>query len=127
MPPTDYHGRRRKYRTDPIGGVVGVTLAALFGRTAECERIERMLADARFGSSSVLILRGEPGIGKSALLHYAQEMASGMQVLAARGIESEAEIPFSGLYDLLRPALGFLGSLPGQQASALRGAFALGP
>jgi len=101
-------------------------LPALFGRTAECERVERMLAAARSGSSSVLIVSGEPGIGKSALLQYAQGLASGMNVLAAKGIESEAEIPFSGLYDLLRPALGCLDSIPGQQATALRGAFALG-
>jgi DNA-binding CsgD family transcriptional regulator len=108
-------------------GREGVSRAVLVGRTAECGRIERMLADARAGSSSVLLLRGEPGIGKSALLRHAEELASAMNVLVARGIESEAEIPFSGLFDLLRPALGCLDRIPAQQAAALRGAFALGP
>jgi AAA ATPase domain len=99
----------------------------LMGRTAECARIERALADARAGSSSVLFVRGEPGIGKSVLLQHAIERADGMNVLAARGIESEAEIPFAGLFELLRPALACLDWIPDQQAAALRGAFSLGP
>jgi DNA-binding CsgD family transcriptional regulator len=72
-------------------------------------------------------LRGEPGIGKTALLNYAAELATGMLVLRARGIESEAEIPFSGLFDLLRPTLACLDWIPGQQAASLRSAFNLGP
>ena len=63
-------------------------------------------ARARTGSSAVLALVGEPGIGKTALLDHAAEAADGLQVLRARGIESEAEIPFASLLELLRPALG---------------------
>ena len=75
----------------------------------------------------MLALVGEPGIGKTALLEYAAEQAGGMAVLRARGIESEAEIPFAGLAELLRPALGMLDRIPGPQATALGGALALGP
>jgi DNA-binding CsgD family transcriptional regulator len=99
----------------------------LFGRAAECGLIEQALAEARAGSSCVVLVQGEPGIGKSALLRHASENSGGMQVLAARGIESEAEIPFAGLFELLRPALAYVDRLPSQQAAALRSAFNLGP
>jgi DNA-binding CsgD family transcriptional regulator len=99
----------------------------LFGRERECQALDRLLADARRGRSGALVLAGEPGIGKTALLRYAREHADGMRVLQARGIESEAEIPFAGLLELLRPALGLLDRIPEPQASALAGALALGP
>jgi DNA-binding CsgD family transcriptional regulator len=99
----------------------------LVGREAECARIEELLARARGGASSVLLVRGEPGIGKSALLQHAAEQAHGMSVLTARGVESEAEIPFAGLLELVRPALSCLEQVPALQAAALRGALALGP
>ena len=78
----------------------------LLGRDAERAAIERLLADARVGTSGVLVISGEPGIGKSALLAYAAERAGGMRVLSARGFEGEASIPFAGLLELLRPVLG---------------------
>jgi DNA-binding CsgD family transcriptional regulator len=74
----------------------------------------------------VLLVRGEPGIGKTALLQRAAELA-GMPMLAARGVEFEAEIPFAGLLELVRPALSCLEQVPTLQAAALRGALALGP
>jgi predicted ATPase len=73
----------------------------------------------------VLVLRGQAGAGKSALLQDAVAQASDMQVLEARGIESEAELAFAGLHQLLRPALGQLEGLPPPQATALRAAFGL--
>jgi predicted ATPase len=72
-------------------------------------------------------VRGEPGIGKSALLGYAEEHSSGLRVLRARGVEAEADLPFSALVELLRPLLGLLEVLPEAQAEALRGTFAFGP
>ena len=99
----------------------------LVGRTAERLALDRLLADARLGRSGVLALVGEPGIGKTALLDYAAETAAGMRVLRARGIESEAEVPFAGLSELLRPALDALDRIPAPQAAALTGALALGP
>jgi DNA-binding CsgD family transcriptional regulator len=98
----------------------------LIGRDAELLHLERLLAGARTGASAVLVVRGEPGIGKSALLEGAAVAASGMRVLRARGVESEVELPFSGLHELLRPLLGALDDLPAPQAEALRTALALG-
>jgi DNA-binding CsgD family transcriptional regulator len=99
----------------------------LLGRDAERAAIERLLADARIGTSGVLVLIGEPGIGKSALLAHAADGASEMRVLTARGVEGEASIPFAGLLELLRPVLEHVEELPAPQAAALRAALAIGP
>src|ERR1700730_15047395 len=100
----------------------------LLGRDAERFRIDRVLADARIGISAALLLRGEAGIGKTALLRYATEQAgSWMRVLSARGVQFEADIPFAGLHELLQPAFGVLDRLPGHQAATLQGALGRGP
>jgi tetratricopeptide (TPR) repeat protein len=99
----------------------------LIGRSAECATLEEILADARQGRSRVLVLRGEPGIGKTALLRSTAEQAKGFTVVNARGVESEAELAFAGLADLTRPLLGHLPNLPKVQAAALKAALALGP
>lgn len=99
----------------------------LLGRSAERSAIDRLLVDARVGSSGALVLRGEAGIGKTSLLAYAHRSARGMAVLSARGVESEAEVPFGGLLELLRPALGEMARLPAPQADTLRGVLALQP
>jgi DNA-binding CsgD family transcriptional regulator/tetratricopeptide (TPR) repeat protein len=99
----------------------------LLGRDHERQQIDTALALARSGSSATLALVGEPGIGKTALLGYAAEHAAGMQVLRARGIESEAQIPFGSLLELIRPALVLLDKIPRPQAAALEGALALRP
>lgn len=99
----------------------------LLGRERERQAIERLLDEARGGRSGVLALVGEPGIGKSALLDCAAELANGMRVLRARGVPSEAQIPFAGLFELLRPALGCLDRIPAPQAAALESALALRP
>src|SRR4051812_1904495 len=99
----------------------------LLGRDEERLALDRLLAEARDGRSGVLALVGEPGIGKTALLDYAADRAAGMRLLRARGIESEAEVPFAGLAELVRPALGALDRIPRPQAAALAGALALGP
>ena len=97
----------------------------LLGRDHERHEIDEALARARSGASATLTLAGEPGIGKTALLDYAAGCATGMRVLRARGIESEAQIPFGSLLELLRPALGVLDKIPEPQAVALEGALAL--
>ncbi|MBV8975620.1 MAG: AAA family ATPase, partial [Sinobacteraceae bacterium] len=99
----------------------------LLGRAVECARIDRLLSEAMTGRSGALLVWGEPGIGKTALLEYAVERAEGMAIVRARGVESETQVPFAGLLELLRPLLGELDRLPEPQAAALRGALGLGP
>ncbi len=99
----------------------------LLGRDQERRQIEQMLAQARTGTSAALALVGEPGIGKTSLLSYAAECSAGMQLMRARGIESEAQVPFGSLLELIRPALVLLDKIPMPQAAALEGALALRP
>jgi DNA-binding CsgD family transcriptional regulator len=98
----------------------------LFGRELESARIDEVLDAAREGRGGALVVRGEPGIGKTALLNAAVERAEGMRVFRALGVESEVDIAFSGLHELLRPALSSLDTVPDLQAVALRAALALG-
>jgi len=98
----------------------------LLGRQRELSAIDEALAAARLGRSSRLIIRGDPGMGKSALLEYAIEHADAMRKLSARGVEFEADVPFAGLSELLQPALDRLDRLPGFHAEALRSSIGLG-
>ncbi|MFC7646984.1 AAA family ATPase [Streptosporangium lutulentum] len=98
----------------------------LYGRAGEQADIERLLAEARTGQSGALVIRGQAGIGKSALLDYAAGRAEGMRVLRGVGIESEAELPFAALHLLLRTGLDRIHALPDAQATALNGALGLG-
>ncbi len=100
---------------------------SLLGREEECRLIAGLLADAVAGRSAALVVSGEPGIGKSALLTYARDHAQEMTVLSARGVEAEAELAFATLHELLRPILNALPGLPAPQAAALASALALGP
>ena len=97
----------------------------LRGRNDECASLDRLLADVRSGQSRVLVLRGEAGVGKTALLEYLQGRASGCRLVRAAGIESEMELPFAGLHQLCAPMLHRLGRLPGPQCDALGVAFGL--
>lgn len=101
----------------------------LHGRAEEQTVIERLLGSLGGGRSRVLVLRGDPGIGKSALLDHAARTAAdaGVRVIRGTGVASEAQIPFAGLHLLLRPALHRLQELPEPQLNALRGAFGLAP
>ena len=99
----------------------------LLGRADERREIEQALARARSGASAVLALAGEPGIGKTALLDYAAQRSAGMRLLRARGIESETQVPFGSLLELVRPALVLLDQIPAPQAAALEAALALRP
>ncbi|HYN18245.1 MAG TPA: ATP-binding protein, partial [Actinomycetes bacterium] len=98
----------------------------LYGRQAECAVIDRLLADAGELRSGALVVRGEVGVGKSALLAYAADRAAGsMRVLRGFGVESESELAFAALHQLARPVLDHVDRLPGPQATALRGAVGL--
>ncbi|MFD7065466.1 ATP-binding protein [Streptomyces sp. NPDC059906] len=95
----------------------------LLGRKYETRRLRELIDAARAGRGGALVLRGEAGIGKSALLEHAERMASGFRVLRAGGSELEAELPFAALHQLCLPLLGHLGELPAEHRRALRGAF----
>ncbi|WP_188193559.1 helix-turn-helix transcriptional regulator [Nonomuraea sp. SYSU D8015] len=97
----------------------------LFGRNAEQAGIDRMLGDVRNGRSRTLVIRGEAGIGKTALLNHAAATGHDMRILRGTGIEQEMELPFSGLHLLLRTVLDGVPALPLPQAEALRSAFGL--
>src|SRR5580704_303100 len=99
----------------------------LLGRERERAAIDGLLATIRSGQSAVLALVGEAGIGKTSMLAYAEDGATGLAVLRARGVESEMQLPFAGLYELLRPALHLLGHIPAPRAAALEVALALRP
>src|ERR1043166_3458675 len=100
---------------------------ALVGRERECAAIDRLLEVSAHGESSSLVVRGEAGIGKTALLTYAAERGSGGSVLRTAGVEAESDLGFAGLYGLLHPIEDKLGELPEMQAGALAGALGLGP
>jgi DNA-binding CsgD family transcriptional regulator len=100
---------------------------ALVGRERECAAIDRLLEVSARGEGSSLVLRGEAGIGKTALLTHAAERGGGCSVLRTTGVEAESDLAFAGLYGLLRPIVEKLGELPTTQADALAGALGLAP
>jgi DNA-binding CsgD family transcriptional regulator len=97
----------------------------LVGRTKEVGALEDVLTAVRDGLSGVLVLRGEVGIGKTALLDWAAETASDMRVARVAGVESEMDLGFAGLHQLLIPLLDGLDRLPAPQRAALGAAFGL--
>lgn len=109
-----------------MDGVTGPVLdAALFGRHGEKRRVGELVVGARAGRGGALVLRGEAGIGKSALLAHAVREASGFLVLRADGAEFEQELPYAALHQLCVPVLDRLGDLPARRREALRIAFGL--
>src|SRR5258708_28300033 len=92
----------------------------LLGRGGEWGGRDRLLGAVRAGESRALVVCGEPGAGKTALLEYLAGRASGCRVAAAAGVESEMELAFAGLHQLCAPMLDRLGRLPGPQRDALR-------
>jgi len=94
----------------------------LLGRDGEREAISRLLSTARLGVSGTLVITGEPGVGKTALLEDALSGLEDMRVLRATGLEAERHIPFAGLLQLLRPTLDRIDGLAPPQAAALAGA-----
>jgi DNA-binding CsgD family transcriptional regulator len=97
----------------------------IYGRDLERSRIGELLDGARASRSAVLVISGEPGVGKSSLLEDARQQAGGMRVLSGSGVESEAHLPFAALHQIVRPVLSLVDNLPQPQAAALRGALGL--
>jgi hypothetical protein len=98
-----------------------------FPRRRLTSNAPRILDAVRGGAGRALVVRGEPGVGKTALLDYLAEQASGCRVARASGVESELELAYAGLHQLLAPMLSRLERLPAPQRAALRTAFGLGP
>jgi predicted ATPase len=97
----------------------------LTGRRAECGVLDQLAEDVRAGGSRALVVRGEAGVGKTALLEYLAGPAAGCRVARAAGAESEMELAFASLHQLCAPMLDRLEALPGPQRDALRTAFGM--
>src|ERR1700729_126795 len=93
----------------------------LIGRDPEQRLIESLLEDARGGTSAALLIRGEAGMGKTAVLEHAAQI-SRFRMLRCTGVESEHEIPLAGVEQLLRPLHGLVGRLPAPPTAPLRSA-----
>jgi predicted ATPase len=89
------------------------------GRSSERERLDATLAPARDGHSAVLVIRGDPGIGKTALLRYAARQASGLRIIEVEGVQAEMELAFAGIHQLCRPLFDQLEALAPPQQSAI--------
>ena len=98
---------------------------AFVGRTSEREVLDGLLTRVRGGESEVLVIRGEAGIGKTALLRYAARQASGFRVAELTGVEAEMELPFAGIHQLCATMLDRLDALPAPQRDALSVALGL--
>jgi DNA-binding CsgD family transcriptional regulator/tetratricopeptide (TPR) repeat protein len=101
----------------------GQRMPAFRGRTSERHVLDQLLETVRGGESAALVIRGEAGVGKTALLRHCVRQAAGFRVLQIAGVESEMELPFAGLHQLCTPMLAQLGGLPEPQQHALRVAF----
>src|SRR6476469_4078345 len=98
---------------------------SLTGRRSECDALDRLIEDVGAGESRALVVRGEPGVGKTALLEYLVEQAPQFRLVRAAGVQSEMELAFAGLHQLLAPMLDRLEGLPAPQSEALRTVFGL--
>ena len=98
----------------------GLRTMVFRGRSSESGTLDRLIEDARGSRSGVLVIRGEAGIGKSALLRCAAEKATGFRVARVAGAEAEMELPFAALHQLCTPLLDRLAALPEPQQDALR-------
>src|SRR3712207_6095785 len=101
------------------------TRPAFLDRTSERDALDRLVDSARRGRSAVLVIRGDAGVGKTALLRYAAGRASGFRLAEISGIEAEMELPFAGLHQLCVPMLDGLDAVPAHQQAALSVALGL--
>jgi DNA-binding CsgD family transcriptional regulator len=109
----------------PAGSGTLVEPARLLGRERECAELDQLLERARAGRSGSLVVRGEAGMGKTALLSYMADRGEGMTILRATGVEVEYDLAFAGLHALLWPVIDGLSELPEPQRDALAAALGL--
>ncbi|MGV0813872.1 AAA family ATPase [Mycolicibacterium boenickei] len=98
----------------------------LYGRVTECHTLQTLLATVRSGSSEVLVLHGEAGVGKTALIEYLAAQATGFRIVRVAGVESDIELAFAGLQQLCAPLMAHVDELPEPQREALSVAFGRG-
>jgi DNA-binding CsgD family transcriptional regulator len=110
-----------------INSLIGERAIELRGRRGEREALEELIDAVRGGQSRALVVRGEAGVGKTALLEYVADRASDCRLVRATGVQSEMELAFAGLHQLLAPLLDHLERLPAPQRDALLTAFGLSP
>jgi predicted ATPase len=104
---------------------LGGRVRGLADRRAECGVLDELVEAVCAGASRVLAVHGEPGVGKTALLEYLADRATGCRVLRVSGVQREMELAFAGLHQLCAPLLDRLQVLPGPQREALRTAFGM--
>src|SRR6185312_11628737 len=109
----------------PADSLAGGPDAELTGRRAECAALDRLAAAVRSGASQALVIHGDAGVGKSALLEYLAGQVRDLQVVRAAGVQSEMELAFAAVHQLCAPMLGHLERLPGPQRDALRTVFGM--
>src|SRR3954471_11838544 len=109
----------------PLALEVSTGPASLRGRRDECEALDLLLSDVNAGASRVVVLRGDAGVGKTALLAYVAGRVTGWRVASAAGVESEMGLPYSGVHQLCAPMLHALDRLPPPQGDALATVFGL--
>src|SRR6195256_2959636 len=112
-------------RTEMSGGPSRLPSEQLLGREREREAVGRLLKAARSGHAGVLVVRGEPGVGKTALLEYAVEAGRGFRIARTFGVEAEMELPFAAVQQLCSPFFELMERLPQPQHDALGVAFGL--
>ncbi len=115
----------RRLRRQPRVSAHAHQSSGFLDRDPERDVLQRLVAGVRAGQSRVLVLRGEAGVGKTALLRHLAANANGCRVARAAGVQSEMELPFAGLHALCARMLGRLGHLPSPQRDALGTAFGL--
>src|SRR5919112_2044882 len=119
------HGDRRPAGGLSAASMIGGSGPRLWGRHSDCAALDRLVDQLRAGRSPVLVVRGEAGVGKTALLEYLLDEASGCRIIRAAGAEAEMELAYAGLQQLCAPLLDHLDGLPGPQRGALSTAFGL--
>jgi hypothetical protein len=100
-------------------------MPAFRGRARERQAVDGLLDRVRGGGGAVLVIRGEAGIGKTALMRHCARQAAGCRLVQVDGVESEMKLPFAALHQLCRPMLSCLPTLPEPQQRALQVAFGL--
>src|SRR6476661_457586 len=114
-------------RSDGTVGDGGKRRVQLLGREREQTAIDRLVESARDGRGGVLVVHGEPGVGKTALLDDLVEKAGSLRIVRTAGVEGEMELPFAAVQQLCAPISALGERLPGPQRDALEIAFGLGP